>query len=148
MVKRRLAVLLLLLLTGGVLLTRAHGEDSASTITAQVEGRQSPNRRELDPFTLQEIMQKYRVPGVSVAVISGFRVHWTKGYGIADVETDRPVDVDTRFQAASVSKPVTTMAVLKAAQDTRLSLDADVNTILKSWKVPHSDLTSVSVGFP
>jgi CubicO group peptidase (beta-lactamase class C family) len=144
MVNHRVTVLLLLLLTGGALLTRAHGEESASTITAQVEGRQSPSRRDLDPFTLQEIMQKYRVPGVSVAVISEFRVHWAKGYGVADVETDRPVDVNTRFQAASISKPVTTLAVLKAAQDNRLSLDADVNTILRSWKVPHSDLTTTT----
>ena len=144
MVKRQLVVLLLLLLTGGVLLTRAHGEDSSSTIAAQIEGRQSPNRRDLDSFTLQEIMQKYRVPGVSVAVISGFRVHWAKGYGVADVETDRRVDVDTRFQAASISKPVTTMAVLEATQNGRLSLDADVNTILKSWKVPDSDLTTTT----
>jgi CubicO group peptidase (beta-lactamase class C family) len=137
----RLVVFLLLLLTAGVLPTRAHGEDSGSAMAAQIEGRQSPNRRDLDSFTLQEIMQKYRVPGVSVAVISGFRVHWAKGYGVADVETDRRVDVDTRFQAASISKPVTTMAVLKAGQDNRLSLDAD---ILKSWKVPDSDLTATT----
>ena len=140
----RLVVFLLLLLTAGVLPTRAHGEDSGSAMAAQIEGRQSPNRRDLDSLTLQEIMQKYRVPGVSVAVISGFSVHWAKGYGVADVETDRRVDVDTRFQAASISKPVTTMAVLKAAQDNRLSLDADVNTILKSWKVPDSDLTATT----
>jgi CubicO group peptidase (beta-lactamase class C family) len=140
----RLVVFLLLLLTAGVLPTRAHGEDSGSAMAAQIEGRQSPNRRDLDSFTLQEIMQKYRVPGVSVAVISGFRVHWAKGYGVADVETDRRVDVDTRFQAASISKPVTTMAVLKAVQDNRLSLDADVNTILRSWKVPDSDLTATT----
>lgn len=87
-------------------------------------------------------MQKYRVPGVSLAVISGFRLHWAKGYGIADAQTGRPVDVGTRFQAASVSKPVTAMAVLKAAQDGRLSLDADINTILKAWKVPRSRLTT------
>jgi CubicO group peptidase (beta-lactamase class C family) len=140
----RLVVFLLLLLTAGVLLARAHGEDSASAMAAQIEGRQSPNRRDLDSLTLQDIMQKYRVPGVSVAVISGFRVHWAKGYGVADVETDRRVDVDTRFQAASISKPVTTMAVLKAVQDNRLSLDADINTILKSWKVPDSDLTATT----
>jgi CubicO group peptidase (beta-lactamase class C family) len=140
----RLVVFLLLLLTAGVLPTRAHGEDSGSAMAAQIEGRQSPSRRDLDSFTLQEIMQKYRVPGVSVAVISGFRVHWAKGYGVADVETDRRVDVDTRFQAASISKPVTTMAVLKAVQDNRLFLDADVNTILRSWKVPDSDLTATT----
>ena len=140
----RLVVFLLLVLTAGVLPTRAHGEDSGSAMAAQIEGRQSPNRRDLDSLTLQDIMQKYRVPGVSVAVISGFRVHWAKGYGVADVETDRRVDVDTRFQAASISKPVTTMAVLKAVQDNRLSLDADINTILKSWKVPDSDLTATT----
>ena len=140
----RLVVFLLLLLTAGVLPARAHGEDSASAMAAQIEGRQSPNRRDLDSLTLQDIMQKYRVPGVSVAVISGFRVHWAKGCGVADVETDRRVDVDTRFQAASISKPVTTMAVLKAVQDNRLSLDADINTILKSWKVPDSDLTATT----
>jgi CubicO group peptidase (beta-lactamase class C family) len=144
MVKRRLVVLLLFLATGGVLLTRAHGEESGSAMAAQVEERQSPNRRELDSFTLQEIMQKYRVPGVSVAVISGFRVHWAKGYGVADVESDRRVDVDTRFQAASISKPVAAMAVLKAVQNKRLALDADVNRILKSWKVPDSDLTTTT----
>jgi len=144
MMKRRPVVLLLLLLTGGVLPTPAQGEESGSAMAAQIEGRQSPSRRELDSFTLQEIMQKYRVPGVSVAVVSGFGVHWAKGYGVADVETDRPVDVDTRFQAASISKPVTTMAVLKAVQGNRLSLDADVNTILKSWKVPDSDLTTTT----
>jgi CubicO group peptidase (beta-lactamase class C family) len=140
----RLVVFLLLLLAAGVLPTRAQGEDSGSAMAAQIEGRQSPSRRDLDSFTLQEIMQKYRVPGVSVAVISGFRVHWAKGYGVADVETDRRVDVDTRFQAASISKPVTTMAVLKAVQDNRLFLDADVNTILRSWKVPDSDLTATT----
>jgi CubicO group peptidase (beta-lactamase class C family) len=143
-VKRRPVVLLLLLLTGGVLPVRAQGEESGSAMAAQIEGRQSPGRRDLDSFTLQEIMQKYRVPGVSVAVISGFGVHWAKGYGVADVETDRPVDLDTRFQAASISKPVTTMAVLKAVQGNRLPLDADVNTILKSWKVPDSDLTTTT----
>jgi CubicO group peptidase (beta-lactamase class C family) len=143
-VRRRPVVLLLLLLTAGVFPARAQGEDSGSTMAALIEGRQSPNRRDLDSLTLHEIMQKYRVPGVSVAVISGFRVHWVKGYGVADVETDRRVDVDTRFQAASISKPVTTMAVLKAVQDNRLSLDADVNTILRSWKVPDSDLTATT----
>jgi CubicO group peptidase (beta-lactamase class C family) len=86
-------------------------------------------------------MQRVRVPGMSIAVIKDFQVHWTKTYGMADVATGRAVETMTRFQAASISKPLTAMAAVKLAQDGRLDLDADVNTYLKSWKVPTSDLT-------
>jgi len=119
----------------------AQSSDPASLI-ARIEGPQSPNRQGYDAFTLQELMQRFRVPGVSIAVIKDFRIHWAKSYGVADVETGQPVDTGTVFQAASISKPVFAMAVVKLAQDGRLSLDADVNSILKSWRVPTSDLTS------
>ena len=108
-------------------------QDSRAALIARIEGRQSPNRQGLDPYTLYEVMQKYLVPGVSVAVIKGFDIHWVKGFGTADVETGLPVVATTLFQAASISKPLTAMIVLRAVQDGFMSLDADVTTILKSW---------------
>jgi CubicO group peptidase (beta-lactamase class C family) len=117
-------------------------QDGSAALIARIEARQSPNRQGLDPYTIQELMQKFRITGVSVAVIRDSEIHWAKGYGIADVATGRPVERDTMFQAASISKPVTAMAVLRAAQDGRLSIDADVNQILKSWKVPSSEWSS------
>jgi CubicO group peptidase (beta-lactamase class C family) len=122
----------------------AYADDPTAVLMARIEGRQSPNRQGLDPYTIQELMQKFRIPGISVAVIKDFEIHWAKGYGIADVESGRPVDTGTMFQAASISKPVTAMAVLKSAQNGRLALDADINQALKSWKVPRSESTTAA----
>ena len=80
-------------------------QDSRAALIARIEGRQSPNRQGLDPYTLYEVMQKHLVSGVSVAVIKDFDIHWVKGFGTADVETGRPVVATTLFQAASISKP-------------------------------------------
>ena len=85
-------------------------------------------------------MQRFKVPGVSVAVIRDFRIHWAKSYGVADLETGRPVVLSTPFQAASISKPVTAMAALRLVQEKRLSLDGDINAVLQSWRIPATDL--------
>ncbi len=120
----------------------AQSRDPAS-IMARIEAAQTPNRQGWDGLTLQELMQRFRVPGMSIAVIRDGKIHWAKGYGVADVETGQAVDTGTVFQAASISKPVFAMGVVKLAQDGRISLDADVNTYLKSWRVPTSELTRV-----
>jgi CubicO group peptidase (beta-lactamase class C family) len=116
---------------------------TTAAMMATIEGPQTPNRGGLDGLTLQQIMDRFHVPGVSVAVIRNFEVEWAKGYGSADVESGMRVDTETVFQAASISKPVTAMAVLRAVQDGRFSMDDDINTILKSWKLPASELTRV-----
>ena len=109
---------------------------------AAIEGPQSGREGELPSLPLDALMQKVGVPGVSIAVIRDFEIHWSKGYGLADVTAGTKVTPDTLFQAASISKPVAAMAVLKAVQDGRFSLDQDVNTILTSWKVPASEATA------
>ena len=86
-------------------------------------------------------MKQLHVPGLSVAVVDNFSIHWAKGYGVADAATGRQVDTSTRFQAASISKPVTAMAAMHMVQNKQLDLDADVNTMLRSWRVPVSEYT-------
>ncbi len=64
-----------------------------------------------------------------------------KTYGTANVETGTEVDTHSLFQAASISKPVAAMAVIKAVENGFFSLDDDINTILKSWKLMDSEWT-------
>jgi len=116
--------------------------DAAAAMMARIEGRQPVNHQGYDGYTLEELMARFGVPGVSVAVISDYKIHWAKAYGIADVTSGAKVDTDTVFQAASISKPVNAMAVLKAVQDGRFGLDQDINTILKSWMLPGDGFTT------
>ncbi len=92
-------------------------------------------------LTIEALMERFGVPGVSIAVIHDFDIHWAKGYGVADTETGAPVDTETLFQAASISKPVAAMAVLRATQDGIFGLDDDINGILRSWKLEGGEFT-------
>ena len=128
-----------------VLFSVGQAQEPIATQIARVEAAQSPNRQGFDPYTIQEMMKLFHVPGVSIAVVRDFKVQWTKTYGAADVVTDAPVTQETRFQAASISKPVTAFAVLRAVDSGKLSLDEDVNNYLKSWKVPVNEYTEGGV---
>jgi CubicO group peptidase (beta-lactamase class C family) len=92
-------------------------------------------------WTIEERMAHYGVPGMSIAVIDDYQIAWVKSYGVMDTASKRPVTDSTLFQAASISKPVFTMAALKLVQDGVLQLDQDVNTQLRSWKMPENEFT-------
>jgi len=89
----------------------------------------------LGALTLEQLLDSLNVPGLSLAVIHDFEIHWAKGYGVRDVETGAPVDTETIFQAASISKPVAAMGSLKAVQDGLFGLDQDINSVLTSWQL-------------
>jgi CubicO group peptidase (beta-lactamase class C family) len=86
-------------------------------------------------------MAALHVPGVSIAVIHNGQIEWARGFGVTKIGGS-PVTSDTLFQAASISKPVTAVAVLRLVQSGKLDLDADVNRYLKTWKVPENDFTA------
>ena len=94
-------------------------------------------------FTIAQRMQHYHVPGVSIAVIHGGQVEWARGYGVRELGSTIPVDTTTLFQAGSISKPVAATAALRLVEQGKLDLDADINTLLSSWKVPDNEFTRV-----
>lgn len=96
------------------------------------------------PWTLKERMEHYGVPGVGIAVIHDSKVVWFKTYGLADRETGEVANENTLFQAGSVSKPVAAFGALQMVEAGKLSLDTDVNSSLKSWKLPDNEFTADS----
>jgi len=99
---------------------------------------------EPEKMKLAERMQYYRVPGVGIAAIYKNKIDWAKGYGVKNARFSDPILTDSLFQAAALSQPVAALTALHFVEKGWLSLDSDVNTVLKSWKVPESPFTQTN----
>jgi CubicO group peptidase (beta-lactamase class C family) len=73
------------------------------------------------------------VPGAAVLVMHGGRIAFSRGYGLADLETRRPVTDRTNFRLASLTKAFTAVAILRLVEDGALRLDDHVADILPDF---------------
>lgn len=78
----------------------------------------------------------------------------TAAVGLADIDANRSITPDTPFGIASITKFITTLAILKLVEDKRLTLDAPISTVLKDYrrdtgdKVALAHLLSNTSGIP
>ncbi len=92
-------------------------------------------------LSLAELMKTFNVPGVSLAVIENYKIVDVQAYGVIAPGSSTPVTAKTLFQAGSISKPVAATGAMSLVEQSKLSLDEDVNKKLTSWKVPENELT-------
>src|SRR5581483_3513552 len=92
--------------------------------------------------SLVKEMERLHVPAVSIAVIHNGTIRWAHAWGSLNAEGGPAATPDTLFQAASISKSLAAMAALHLVQQGKLSLDAPVQTELKSWKLPQNGFTA------
>src|SRR3954469_3632343 len=75
-------------------------------------------------------MENYRldahIPGMVWGIVQGGRLVHVKGAGVQDVDTKRPVNADTLFRIASMTKAFTALSILKLRDEGKLSLDSPV----------------------
>jgi len=106
----------------------------------QVENSLAPLvlRKDQSLWKLKDRMHKYNTKGLSIAVIHDYIIEWAKGYG----ETGNPIKPDiteqTVFQAASMSKFVNAVAMMRLKELNKIDLDKDINQYLTSWKFPYN----------
>jgi N-acyl-D-amino-acid deacylase len=79
---------------------------------------------------MERQLREYAIPGGALAVAKDGRLVHARGYGLADVEAKASVEADSLFRIASISKPITAVAILKLAQDGKLDLEAKAFTLL------------------
>lgn len=91
---------------------------------------QTPASLEALDAAVGEILVDARVPGAALVVIENGRIVFSRNYGVSDLSTRAPVVDDTVFRAGSISKSFTSIGVMTLVEEGRLSLEAEVATLL------------------
>lgn len=86
-------------------------------------------------------MNRAEVPGLGMALVNHGKLEWVRGYGVLRAMDEAPVTEHTRFQAGTISMPITALGALRLVQQGKLDLDRPLNQKLASWKVPENDFT-------
>ena len=68
-------------------------------------------------------MQQQSIPGLSIAIVKNERLVYAEGFGQADTTTHASVTPTSLFRIASISKPVTAVAVMELVEAGKLGLD-------------------------
>ena len=125
----------------------------ALVATAAPSGAQTPLAQ--DAATLAAVdraMEHFRldahIPGMVYGIVKDGRLVHVKGLGVQDLEAKRPVNSDTLFRIASMTKSFTALSILKLRDEGKLSLDAPAETYvpeLRGWKYPTDDSPKIRV---
>jgi CubicO group peptidase (beta-lactamase class C family) len=86
----------------------------------------------LAPFeqSVRNMMKSYGIPGGAVALVRDGKLFYARGFGYADLENKTPVQPDALFRIASVSKPLTSAAIMKLVEEGKLNLDDHVAPLI------------------
>src|SRR5262249_9005879 len=72
---------------------------------------------------MESFVEQHKVPGAALAVARHGRLIYARGFGWADVEKQEPVEPAALFRIASISKPITAVAVMQLVEQGKLGLD-------------------------
>lgn len=86
--------------------------------------------------SLQQFVQRGDLAGAVALVAQGGQVRHLGAVGYADVETQRPMQVDTLFSIMSMTKPVAAVAALICCDDGKLALDEPLARWLPEFDQP------------
>jgi CubicO group peptidase (beta-lactamase class C family) len=96
---------------------------------------------DLEKVVLDELKQT-NTPGAAVAIVSGDRVIYAKGFGMSNVETGDTVTPEMLFRVGSITKMLTATVLVSLSEEGKIALDAPVGDFVKGLDTRLSRLTA------
>jgi CubicO group peptidase (beta-lactamase class C family) len=132
---------------------------SALAFAQRAEAQQAPPSTHAAPRSLEQMIpeidglferfQRERpTPGLVYGIVEDGRLVHVRSFGVQDLKQHRPVNSDTLFRIASMSKAFTALAVLKLRDEGEIQLDALAETYvpeMRNWRYPTSDSPRIRV---
>jgi CubicO group peptidase (beta-lactamase class C family)/predicted dienelactone hydrolase len=84
---------------------------------------------------VEQGMQDYHTPGIALGVVKNGELVYAKGFGVAELGSERPVTPQTVFCLASIAKTVTSTAILQLVEQGKINLDAPVTDYLPYFEL-------------
>lgn len=91
---------------------------------------------------ITQAMNAKAIPGMSVAIGRAGKIVWTRGFGYSDLENQVAATADTVYRLASISKPITAVAVMQLVEKGTFDLDAPVQTYVPEFPKKRYRLTT------
>jgi len=124
-----------------VLLTAVGALCAMSLAPAARQAPAPPNFAALEAAVRQELTQT-QAPGAAIAIVHGDRVIYTRGFGVANVETGEAMRPEMLFRLGSTTKMFTAAAVVLLAEQGKLSLTEPIGNHIKGLTPKLSALTA------
>ncbi|GAB4397622.1 MAG: hypothetical protein OHK0053_14500 [Microscillaceae bacterium] len=90
-------------------------------------------------------MNQYDIPGLSIGVVKGDSLIYTKGYGVQSIKHQKPVTESTMFHTASVSKIFTALAIMNLVKYGQLALADTLTKVLPTLRYRDKRVQAITI---
>jgi len=95
---------------------------------------QENNTKSFDEYLNQYLLNK-NVPSITTGLLEQGKITWIKSIGLSDIENNVPVSTSSLYRIASISKPITAVAILQLWERGLISLDTDVRSYIPNFPI-------------
>ena len=113
-----------------------HRTNDLSTLFASPEsaGMSEDRLRRLDDHFKRNYIENGRLPGIHTLVYRRGKVVHSAAQGFADLERQVPLRDDTLFRIFSMTKPITSLAMMMLVEEGKVALDEPVHKYIPEWR--------------